>query len=119
MAQALEDAPRIGYYDELYTFYAQRRTLLVELLRATGMDVVAPEGTYFVMAGVQAWGFARDVDFCRYLTTEVRVAAIPPSVFYADPATAPLMARFCFAKELATLQSAGERLKARVAQGST
>jgi aspartate/methionine/tyrosine aminotransferase len=76
------------------------------------MDVIAPEGTYFVMAGVQGWGFERDVDFCRYLTTEVRVAAIPPSVFYADPSSAPLMARFCFAKELATLHAAGERLKA-------
>lgn len=116
MAQALEEAPRLGFFDELHAFYAQRRTLLVELLRATGMDVVAPEGTYFVMAGVQGWGFERDVDFCRYLTTDVRVAAIPPSVFYAEPSRAPLMARFCFAKELATLHAAGERLKTHAAR---
>ncbi len=116
MAQALEDAPRSGYYDVLHEFYAERRELLVEILRAAGLDLVAPQGTFFAMAGVRTWGFIRDVDFCRYLTIEVGVAAIPPSVFYAEPATAPLMARFCFAKELATLRAAGERLKTHVVQ---
>jgi aspartate/methionine/tyrosine aminotransferase len=118
MAKALEDAPERGYFGDLHTFYVDRRTVLVDLLRTAGMDVVAPEGTYFVMADVQAWGFARDVDFCRYLTTDVGVAAIPPSAFYSDPASAPLMARFCFAKELETLHAAGERLRARIAQRS-
>jgi aspartate/methionine/tyrosine aminotransferase len=118
MAQALEQALAIGYFDDLHAFYDERRVLLVELLRSAGMDVVSPEGTYFVMAGIQGWGFERDVDFCRYLTTEVGVAAIPPSVFYSEPARAPLMARFCFAKELATLHAAAERLKTRVAGGN-
>ena len=77
------------------------------------MDVVPPEGTYFVMADVKAWGFGDDVAFCRYLTTEVGVAAIPPSAFYADAASAPRMARFCFAKKLETLHAAADRLKRR------
>lgn len=110
-AVALEEAQQSGYYQELLAFYDERRTLLVEILREAGMAVVPPEGTYFVMADVGEWGFADDVAFCRYLTTEVGVAAIPPSAFYADAASAPPMARFCFAKERATLQAAAERLK--------
>jgi aspartate/methionine/tyrosine aminotransferase len=114
MAEALEDAPRSGYYGALLNFYAERRELLLSILRAADMGVTAPEGTYFIMADIAAWGFTNDVDFCRYLTTELRVAAIPPSAFYVDPASAPLMARFCFAKELATLRAAGERLRRHV-----
>jgi len=109
-AQALVDAQTSTYYQELHNFYRERRDVLVEILQKTGFGVVAPAGTYFVMADIQDWGFATDVDFCRFLTTEVGVAAIPPSAFYVQPDTAPLMARFCFAKELATLRAAAERL---------
>jgi aspartate/methionine/tyrosine aminotransferase len=56
-------------------------------------------------------GFPDDVSFCRYLTTEIGVAAIPPSAFYADPARAPLLARFCFAKREETLRAAADRLR--------
>jgi len=50
------------------------------------------------------------------LTVNVGVAAIPPSAFYTDPSQAPLMARFCFAKEISTLQAAASRLKERTSQ---
>ena len=56
--------------------------------------------------------FPDDVAFCRHLTTEVGVAAIPPSAFYADPRTAPRLARFCFAKSDETIAAAAERLAA-------
>jgi aspartate/methionine/tyrosine aminotransferase len=59
-----------------------------------------------------------DVAFCRFLTSEIGVAAVPPSAFYADPARAPLLARFCFAKREETLRAAGERL-GRLRQGKT
>ena len=50
--------------------------------------------------------------FCRHLTTNVKVAAIPPSAFYADPREAPKLARFCFAKSDETIAAAAERLAA-------
>jgi aspartate/methionine/tyrosine aminotransferase len=111
MAEALNDAPISRYYETLRAFYAERRTFLVEALQAAGMSVVAPEGSYFVMADVRSWGFTDDVSFCRYLMADLGVAAIPPSAFYAEPASAPVMARFCFAKQLSTLQAAAERLR--------
>jgi methionine aminotransferase len=49
-------------------------------------------------------------DFCRWLTAEIGVAAIPMSAFYADGFDQRVV-RFCFAKEEATLHAALERLQ--------
>jgi aspartate/methionine/tyrosine aminotransferase len=117
-ARALNDAVSSRYYDELLAFYRARRDLLSQTLAEVGFGVVAPAATYFVLVDIRPWGFDDDVTFCRYLMTEAGVAAIPPSVFYAHPETAPPMARFCFAKEIATLQAAAERLQ-RVQQRHT
>ena len=75
------------------------------------MPTLPVEGSYFISADISALGFADDRAFCRFLTTEIGVAAIPTSAFYADPATAPAVARFCFAKQHETLEAAGERLQ--------
>lgn len=112
MAAALSDALHSDYYAQLHVFYRTRRDLLVEMLQGAGLQVEPPDGTYFVMTDIRDQGFATDVEFCRYLTTEIGVAAIPPSAFYVQPETAPLMARFCFAKQLETLHAAAERLQA-------
>lgn len=114
MAAALTQALDSDYYQQLLALYRTRRDMLVEMLCAADLAVVPPAGTYFVMADIRTWGFSTDVEFCRFLTTEVGVAAIPPSAFYVEPATAPLMARFCFAKELRTLQAAADRIQAFV-----
>ena len=50
-----------------------------------------------------------DVAFCHWLTEHVGVAAIPLSVFCADPFPHKLI-RLCFAKQDATLDAAAERL---------
>jgi methionine aminotransferase len=50
-----------------------------------------------------------EADFCRWLTQEVGVAAIPLSAFYADGFDQGIV-RFCFAKQDATLDKALERL---------
>jgi aspartate/methionine/tyrosine aminotransferase len=110
MAYALGDAHHSTFYQDLLQFYRQRRDFLVDALRDLGLGVVAPAGSYFVMANIVPWGFEDDVAFCRSLATQVGVAAIPPSVFYDDPHTAPPLARFCFAKEMATLEAAVQRL---------
>ena len=63
------------------------------------------------MADIAGLGYPDDVTFARFLTAEVGVACIPPSVFYAAPLREQL-ARFCFAKRPTTLQTAAERLQA-------
>jgi aspartate/methionine/tyrosine aminotransferase len=111
-AVALERAAGGAYYDELRAEYAERRDLLAHILADAGLPTLPVEGSYFIMADIGHTGFASDVDFCRWLTRDVGVAAIPPSAFYAEPQGAPLLARFCFAKKLETLRAAAERLAA-------
>ncbi len=110
-AVALEIAATTGYYPQLHAEYDARRLLLRQILERAGLPTLPVEGSFFISADISALGFADDRAFCRFLTTEIGVAAIPTSAFYANPATAPALARFCFAKKHATLEAAGERLQ--------
>ena len=51
-----------------------------------------------------------DLDFCRWLTVEKGVAAIPLSPIYRAPPKDLRLARLCFAKTDATMQLAAQRL---------
>jgi N-succinyldiaminopimelate aminotransferase len=106
------------YYATLAATYQARRDYLAGALTQAGLRVSVPQGTYFIMADFSGLAAAPpsaltdDVAFCRWLTTEVRVAAIPPSSFYSE-AHKPLTrswARFAFCKRQATLEAAAERL---------
>jgi aspartate/methionine/tyrosine aminotransferase len=109
-ADALALADANGYYDGLRAAYAARRDRLHEILTDAGLATLPIGGAYFLLADIAHLPFADDVAFCRHLTTNVKVAAIPPSAFYADPRTAPRLARFCFAKREETLDAAAARL---------
>jgi aspartate/methionine/tyrosine aminotransferase len=111
LADALAHADAHGYYDELRAAYAQRRARLLRALDGAGLATLPMQGAYFLLADVSGLGFSDDVAFCRHLCTEIGVAAIPPSAFYATPADAPFLARFCFAKRDETLDAAAERLR--------
>jgi len=107
-ALALEDE----YYQALAADYQARRDYLCAALAATGLRISVPQGTYFIMADITPLGYSDDVAFCRWLTTEVGVAAIPPTAFYADAdkALGRTWARFAFCKRRETLERAVERL---------
>ncbi len=97
-AVALEHAAASGYYEQLCVEYDQRRRLLHDILEGVGLPTLPVEGSYFISADIGALGYTDDRAFCRFLATEIGVAAIPTSAFYSDPAAAPPLARFCFAK---------------------
>jgi len=112
MAEALEIADERGYYDQLLADYDQRRNSLRMALEAAGLPTLPIGGAYFLLADASELGFTDDVAFCRWLMSDIGVAAVPPSAFYLDPARAPLLARFCFAKRPETIQLAAARLLA-------
>ncbi len=112
MADAFGQAWESGYFDDLQRIYQHRRDLLREVLVAAGLPPFPVSGSYFLTSDVTQSGHGSAADFCRWLTTEIGVAAIPTSAFYLDPETAPAHARFCFAKSDETLRRAGERLAA-------
>jgi aspartate/methionine/tyrosine aminotransferase len=111
MAAAVETAEERGYFHELQAAYTRRRDHLRDALEGAGLPTLPIGGSYFLMADISDRGFPDDVSFCRYLTSEIGVAAVPPSAFYLDPSRAPLLARFCFAKRDDTLAEAAARLK--------
>jgi aspartate/methionine/tyrosine aminotransferase len=110
MAVALEQAPDLGYYSDLSRDYHRRRDALKGVLHGANLPTLPVSGAYFLTSDISHLGFETDVAFCRWLTAEIGVAAVPPSAFYLDPARAPLLARFCFAKRAETIQLAAERL---------
>lgn len=91
------------------------RDYLCGALRELGFGVTVPAGTYFALADYTALGeglgLTDDVAFCRHLTAEVGVAAIPPSAFYSEPARGRSLVRFAFCKRRATLEEAVGRLR--------
>jgi len=97
------------HYRELPAFYRARRDRLAQALEKSRFKVLPCEGTYFLLADYSAISDLDDVSFCQWLTREVGVAAIPLSVFCADPFPHRLI-RLCFAKQEATLDAAAERL---------
>ncbi len=114
MAEALREADERGYYDKFRAAYRRRRDFLCGVLSDCGLGVITPEGTYFVMTDLRPLGWDDDVAFCRHLTTEVGVAAIPPTAFYANPDAGRHLARWAFCKSLDTLERAATRLRSRL-----
>lgn len=97
------------HYRQLPEFYQARRDLFIDALSQSRLKLLPCEGTYFLLADYSAISDQDDVSFCRWLTTEVGVAAIPLSVFCAAPFPHKLI-RLCFAKQETTLLAAAERL---------
>jgi N-succinyldiaminopimelate aminotransferase len=111
------------YYDQLSALYQKKRDFLIAALQNAGLQPITPCGTYFIMVDIGNLNFADDVAFCRHLTQEIGVAAIPPSAFYQDPRNGAQLARFAFCKSDETLNEAGQRLlrlasSSRDSQGS-
>jgi methionine aminotransferase len=96
-------------YLELPSFYQRKRDLFRSGLSGTRFRLLPSQGSYFQCVDYSAVSDLGEVDFCRWLTTQVGVAAIPLSVFYSD-GTDRRLARFCFAKRDETLHQALERL---------
>jgi aspartate/methionine/tyrosine aminotransferase len=110
LADVLPLAAQNGYYDQLRADYRRRRDLLAGVLAQAKLPTLPVDGAYFLLTDLGARGATSDAAFCRRLVTEIGVAAIPTSGFYADPASAPQLARFCFAKRDQTITAAGPRL---------
>jgi len=96
-------------YLNLPAFYGAKRDLFRSGLAGTRFKLLPSEGSYFQVVDYSAISTLGEADFCRWLTTEIGVAAIPLSAFYDDGRNQGL-ARFCFAKQDSTLQAALARL---------
>lgn len=95
---------------KLSQFYQDKRDFFSNLMKETAFQLLPCEGSYFQLASYAAVSDENDIDFTKRLVTEIGVAAIPLSPFYADGKQTQCI-RFCFAKEEETLKKAVERLR--------
>jgi len=111
LASYLADA---SHYLNLPAFYQAKRDFFRAGLEKTPFKLLPTPGTYFQCADYSALNIPQaklnEADFCKWLTTEVGVAAIPVSAFYDHPTESGVI-RFCFAKQEQTLATALQRLQ--------
>ncbi len=96
-------------YLELPAFYQRKRDLFREGLKRTRFKLLPSEGTYFQCVDISAVSDLGETEFCKWLTSEIGVAAIPLSAFYGSGFDQRVV-RFCFAKKDETLNAALGRL---------
>ncbi len=100
-----------SYYQELAAKYAARRDRTTRMVAAVGLTPFVPEGAYYTLTDISAFGYPDDLDFTMHLIREIGVAVVPGSSFY--PAGWPdgkRLIRFAFPKREETLDEAEVRL---------
>ncbi len=111
IAEALTLPP--SFYVELLGDYQERRDAIVGGLQECSFEVSSPDGAYYVMAGIGAFGADEDdVAFARRLIEEVGVATVPASSFYHEPSLGRRHIRFSFPKKLETIERGLSALRA-------
>lgn len=100
-----------GHYELLGAFYEAKRDRFREQLLGTKFRPLPVPGGYFQLADYSAVSDLGDFEFCRWLTIEKGVTAVPLSPFYESPPPGQRLVRLCFAKNEATLDAAIERLQ--------
>lgn len=96
-------------YLDLPAFYQRKRDLFRSGLAKTRFKLLPSEGSYFQCVDISDVSDLNEAEFCKWLTTEIGVAAIPLSAFYGDGFDQRVV-RFCFAKKDETLNAALARL---------
>lgn len=99
-----------SYYQKLSAGYQARRDRMLAGLEAAGFRCFRPHGAYYIMTDISAFGFPNDLEFARYLVSEIGVAVVPGSSFYRHPASGAQQVRFTYCKKDATLEEALRRL---------
>lgn len=104
------------YFDDLLAFYTARRAQLCAALDQIGMRFAPPQGAYYVLAdaaplAARFSGF-EDSDAAMQTLLGVGVGTVAGRAFFADPARAGSLVRFCYAKDEGVLDEACQRLVA-------
>lgn len=102
-----------AYFNGLnHSMRAKRDRLSEALSKIPGFEPAPCQGTYFLFVDIAGTGFdGSDVDFCRHITTEAGVTAVPVSAFYQEGGPETFI-RFCFAKRDQVLDEAAAKLAA-------
>ena len=100
-----------SYYENLSTFYAEKRTIMLSILDECGISYCKPYGAYYIFTDISRFGFSTDWDFAKHLVETVGVAVVPGSSFFVNPEDGYKYVRFCFSKRPETLETARGKLQ--------
>ena len=127
IAEALEIAEKPyqgygSYYKWLNCMYMRKRDLLIECLTDAGLEVINPDGGFFILVNVSNLfdhipekyyedGVADDWALARMLTVDAKVTTIPSSAFFSEEhKKSAIFLRFAFCKEDDDIKLCGSRL---------
>jgi len=99
-----------GYFADFRAGMEAKRDRLCAGLRAAGLTVFEPAGTYFVTADIRPLGFDDGHAFCLQLPERAGVVAVPTQVFYDDKDAGRPLVRFAFCKRDEVIDEAASRL---------
>ena len=108
-AAGLNELPQ-AFYEDLRREYLHKRDLICTALRQSGLTPSIPQGAYYVLADTSSLPGKNSKEKAMHLLHETGVAAVPGNAFYHDNEGENLL-RFCFAKPLADLENACNRLQ--------
>ena len=99
------------YYEQMRADYLAKRDLLAQTLRDIGFTPFVPQGSYYMLASFDEQRWFNATEATEAILKEVGVATVPGSAFYRNPADGAFQLRFCYAKQMADLQDACDRLR--------
>ncbi len=85
------------HYLQLGAFYQKKRDLFLSELQASKFKIIPSKGTYFQLLDYSEITNESDIDFCKRLIADYKLASIPISVFNINNQDDKVL-RFCFAK---------------------
>jgi N-succinyldiaminopimelate aminotransferase len=99
-----------AYFESFRAGLEAKRDRLCAGLRAAGLEVLEPAGTYFVTADIRSLGEQDGRAFCLSLPERAGVVAVPSVVFYDDEEAGRPLVRFAFCKRDEVIDEAAARL---------
>jgi N-succinyldiaminopimelate aminotransferase len=110
---AIAQALALGddYFAAFRASLQAKRDRLCEGLAEVGLEVLCPQGTYFVTTDIRSIGYDDGVEFCRSLPHRCGVVAVPHEVFYDHAEVGRPLVRWAFCKRDEVLDEAVARLR--------
>ena len=90
---------------EMVESYRNRRDYIYERLTKMGLDVVKPNGAFYIFPSIKKFGISSN-EFCSKFASEYKVAIIPGDCFEADD-----YIRISYCVDMETIKTACDRLE--------
>jgi aminotransferase len=103
-----------SYYEGLCDHYLKARNFLCKTLENANFSLQRPQGAYYILTEInnlmEQLKAVDDFDFAQKLINTAKVATVPGSSFYSNPAMGKNEVRFTFCKQQETMERVASRM---------